>query len=152
MTSILSSITAGLDTQAIRQQFQQQAFTRLGGGNGTVNLQQWQQALQNLPGAISAGSSAASSAGVTGTGTTSAIDAAFKSIDANGDGQLSASEFSAAMDKMLDRARHRPKHGTGDAALDAQLLGQQQATTTPSGGVLAPDVLRRMLLGYGANA
>jgi len=148
MSSILSSVTSGLDIQAMRQQFQQQAFARLGGGNGTVNLQQWQQALQNLPGAVNAGSTAASSAGVTGTGTASAIDAAFKSMDANNDGQLSANEFSAAMDKMLDRARQRPKHGTGDSALDAQLLGQQQA----SGGVQAPDFLRRMLLGYSANA
>jgi hypothetical protein len=148
MTSILSSISSGLDIQAMRQQFQQQAFNRLSGGGSTVNLKQWEQALQNLPGAVNAGSTAASSAGVTGTGTASAIDAAFKSIDANGDGQLSATEFGAAMDKMLDRARHRPKHGTGDSALDAQLLGQQQ----PSGGVQAPDFLRRMLLGYSANA
>ena len=56
MSSILSSVTSGLDIQAMRQQFQQQAFARMGGGNGTINLQQWQQALQNLPGAINAGS------------------------------------------------------------------------------------------------
>lgn len=151
MTSILGTIAAGFDTKAIRQQFQQQAFSRLSGGAETVNLPQWQQALQNLPGVFNAGSTAAASAGVTGPGTASAIDAAFRSMDANGDGQLSATEFSAALDKMLDRARTRPKHGTGDSPLDAQLLGQQ-AAATPSGGVQAPDLLRRMLLGYGANA
>ncbi len=147
MTSILSNGSAGLDIQALRQHFQQQAFSRLSGGTGSVNLQQWQQALQNLPGAVNAGSTAASSAGVTGTGTASAIDAAFKSIDANGDGQLSQAEFGTAMDRMLDRVRHHRSSGT---PLDAQLQAQQ--TPAPSGGVVAPDFLRRMILSYSASA
>ncbi len=146
MSSIAAAVTGSLNFQAIRSQFQQDMFSRLSGGQGSVSLNQWQQALQNLPGG---GASPANNAGVVGTSTVSAVDAAFRSIDANGDGQLSASEFSTAMDKMLDRARHRPKHGSGDTPLDAQLLAQQQPA---SGGVRAPDFIRRMLLGYGANA
>lgn len=146
MTSIAASVAARPDLQAFRSQIQQEVFSRLGGGQGSINIQQWQQALQNLPRAV--GSGPANNAGVVGTGTASAVDAAFKSIDANGDGHLSQTEFGVAMDKMLDRARHRHRQGAGDTALDAQLLGQQQ----PSGGVVAPDFLRRMVLGYGASA
>ena len=132
------SIAPGLGFQALRGPLQQAAFARLSGGQDSMGLPQWRQALHNLPGA-------ANNAGVPGTGTASAVDAAFSSMDANGDGQLTAGEFSTALDKMLDRARHRPRQGS---ALAAQLLGQQPG----SGAVAAPDLLRRMLLGYGANS
>lgn len=131
--------TQSLSLATVRQQFQQQVFSRLSAGQDGIGLQPWREALQSLPGA------SANNAGVTGTGTASAIDAAFKSLDANGDGQLSQTEFNATLDRMLERARkHRDTGGSGSTPLDAQLLAGQQA----AGGVQAPDFLRRMLLGY----
>jgi hypothetical protein len=134
----MQSSLASLNLPALRQQLQQDGFARLSGGQGGINLSRWQELLQNLPGA------AANNAGVQGTATASAADAAFRSLDTDGNGQLSQAEFNAALDKMLAPRRRQP----AATPLEAHLLGQQQA----SGGVAAPDILRRMLLGYGAGA
>jgi hypothetical protein len=143
MSSLLASV-AGTALGAARGQFEQTAFARLSGGSGGIDLARWQTLLQNLPGGGSA--QPANNAGVVGTGTASATEAAFKSLDANGDGQLSQTEFSAALDRMLERSARR-SHQFGP--LQAQLEAAQQQA---SGGVAAPDILRRMLLGYGAAA
>ena len=138
MTSILSTTLSGLDLPAARQQFQRDMFQRLSAGASRIGAGQWQAALQNLPGLANA-------AGQTSTATGSAVAAAFRSLDSNADGQLSQAEFGTALDRMLDRARQR----RGATPLDAQLLGQQGQA---SGGVAAPDLLRRMVLGYGATS
>ncbi len=134
----MQSSLASLNIPALRQQLQQDGFARLTGGQGSITVSLWQNLVQNLPGA------AANNAGVQGTATASAADAAFRSMDTDGNGQLSQTEFSAALDKMLEQKRH----DRATTPLEAQLLGQQQA----SGGVAAPDILRRMLLGYAAGA
>jgi EF hand len=144
---------SALDFQSLRQQFQQQVFNGLSGGGSGISRQQWKDALQNLPGVGSAGSANSAIGNNAPTATASTVDAAFKSIDTNGDGQLSQSEFNTAMDGMMQRARtqHRHHHqGAAGTNLDAQLLGQQ--TSSPNDGVTAPDILRRMLLSYGGTA
>jgi hypothetical protein len=78
---------------------------------------------------------------------TGAMDAAFKSLDTNGDGKLSAAE----MAKVRPHHHHggsRPAMGAGGLSA---LLGAQEGGQAAAGGGIE-GVMARMLQAYGSKA
>ncbi|MFC7540446.1 EF-hand domain-containing protein [Siccirubricoccus deserti] len=125
------------------------AFKGLDGdSNGAVSLAEFQARLQELPHGTSG---PANPAGV------ARLENTFKSIDTDGDGQLSATEIRNSMALRERQGDARPAEA-GEAGLGgllvAQLLGQDQTmpgSAAPAdfgGGLDAADQARRRLRQY----
>ncbi|MBL6078748.1 EF-hand domain-containing protein [Belnapia sp. T18] len=116
---------------ALIQQMRQQMFSRADKDrDGSVSLAEFQ----------ALGKPAASAA-------TAAMDAAFKTLDSDGDGKLNAAEMAKARPHLL--------HGGSRPALGAEgmsaLLGAQEVGQAAAGGGIE-GVMARMLQAYGGKA
>jgi hypothetical protein len=115
---------------AMIQQMRQQIFSRADkDGDGGISLTEFQ----------ALGKPAASA----GTG---AMDAAFKSLDADGDGKLSAAEMAKV--RPHHHGGSRPAMGAGGLSA---LLGAQEGGQAAAGGGIE-GVMARMLQAYGSKA
>ncbi len=115
---------------ALIQQMRQQMFSRADKDrDGSISLAEFQ----------ALGKPAASAA-------TGAMDAAFKALDSDGDGKLSAAEMAKA------RPHHR--HGGNQPVMGADgmsaLLGAQESGQAAAGGGIE-GVMARMLQAYGGK-
>jgi hypothetical protein len=114
---------------ALIQQMRQQIFSRADKDrDGSISLAEFQA--QAKP-------AASARAG--------AVDAAFKALDADGDGKLSAAEMAKARPSHLGGTR--PAMGTDGLAA---LLGVQEGGQAAAGGI--QGVMARMLQAYGGRA
>jgi Ca2+-binding EF-hand superfamily protein len=158
----VSSATMG----AWRAQMERNAFKGLDAdSNGAIGLDEFKAGLQNVP------------AGQSGSASPAGTEAAFKAIDTNGDGQLSATELKSAMQARGHHHHRRAAQQDQSQAMSAlsglggflmaQLFGQDQPATATTASTtaasasgsgtgqgnaadLAEDV-RRLLMRYAAT-